>query len=284
MQQITTLLDRSGAADQTGLSDELKKLYGGDLQFAARQDRPHVVGNFVSSLDGVVSFAIPGKSGGGEISGFNKVDRFIMGLLRASADAVMVGSGTLKDTPSQHLWIAEHTSPEARELYARYRQEMLHKPEPPMNVIVSRSGNVDLQKAVFRTPGLTALIITSSDGSDVLAKNGVAALDSVQVRVVEGPGGRSAPLATLRLLQNEFAVKMLLHEGGPGLFGEFVAQGCMDELFLTIAPQLVGRDQKHQRPGLIAGVEFLPATAPWLNLASVKQSGDHLYLRYSSQG
>ena len=128
MQQITTLVDRYGAAGQTGLSDELKKLYGGDLRFAARQDRPYVVGNFVSSLDGVVSLAIPGRSGGGEISGFDKADRFIMGLLRASADAVMVGSGTLKDTPSQHLWVADHAYPEAGELYARYRQEILHKP------------------------------------------------------------------------------------------------------------------------------------------------------------
>ncbi len=281
MEQITTLLDRDGSG--TGLSDELKKLYGGDLRFAARQDRPYVVGNFVSSLDGVVSFAIPEKSGGGEISGFDKADRFIMGLLRASADAVMVGSGTLKDTPSQHLWLAEQAFPEARELYARYRQEVLQKPKPPINVIVSRSGNVDLQKAVFHTPGLTALIITSPEGRDVLEKNGVSALGSVQVRVVGGPGDRSAPQAILNLLLDEFAVKMLLHEGGPGLFGEFVAQGCIDELFLTVAPQLVGRDEKHQRPGLIAGVEFLPGTAPWLNLASVKQSGQHLYLRYASR-
>lgn len=242
-----------------------------------------MVGNFVSSLDGVVSFAIPGKSGGGEISGFNKLDRFIMGLLRASADAVMVGSGTLKDTPAGHLWVAEHTNSEARELYARYRREILHKAGPPINVIVSRSGTVDLQKAVFRTPGLTAVIITSPGGKDFLERNGVAALDSVQVRVVEGPGGRSGPQAILKLLLDEFAVKLLLHEGGPGLFGEFVAQGCMDELFLTIAPQLVGRGEKRERPGFITGVDFLPSTAPWLNLASVKQSGQHLYLRYTSR-
>jgi riboflavin biosynthesis pyrimidine reductase len=257
----------------------LKKLYDGDLHLPSRDDRPYVVGNFVSSLDGVVSFEIPGKSGGGEISGFDKADRFIMGLLRASADAVMVGSGTLRDTPSKHLWLAEYSCPEARELYAQYRKEVLQKPATPLNVIVSRSGTVDLQRAVFRTPGLKTLIVTSAEGKDVLAKNGVGALKSVLVRDVDGPAGRSSPTAILKLLGDEFGVKTLLHEGGPGLFGEFVAEGCMDELFLTVAPQLIGRGEKRQRPGLIAGVEFLPDTAPWLKLASVKQSGEHLYLR-----
>jgi riboflavin biosynthesis pyrimidine reductase len=223
----------------------------------------------------VVSFEIPGKSGGGEISGFNKADRFIMGLLRASADAVMVGSGTLRDTPSKHLWLAEYSVPELRELYARYRQDVLQKSPTPLNVIVSRSGKVDLQKAVFRTPGLRTLIVTSTEGKDLLEKNGIGALESVQVRA-----GSSTPRAILKLLEEELGVKMLLHEGGPGLLGEFVAEGCLDEMFLTVAPQIIGRDEKRPRPGFLAGVEFLPDTAPWLKLASVKQSGDHLYLRY----
>jgi hypothetical protein len=35
-----------------------------------------------------------------------------------------------------------------------------------------------------------------------------------------------------------------------------------------------------QRPGFIAGVEFLPETAPWLNIVSVNVRENHLYLRY----
>ena len=62
-----------------------------------------MIGNFVSTLDGIVSFLIPGKEGGGEISGHDEADRFIMGLLRASADAVMVGVGTLHATHPRHL-------------------------------------------------------------------------------------------------------------------------------------------------------------------------------------
>jgi riboflavin biosynthesis pyrimidine reductase len=64
------------------------------------------------------------------------------------------------------------------------------------------------------------------------------------------------------------------------LFGRFVTDGCVDELFLTVAPQVAGRNKQPPRPGFIAGVEFLPGTAPWLDIISVKARGNHLYLRY----
>ena len=93
-------------------------------------------------------------------------------------------------------------------------------------------------------------------------------------------GPRLAAGAILELLWREFGVRLLLHEGGPALFGSFVAEGLADEFFLTVAPQLAGRNPETRRPGMIAGVEFQPETAPWLNLVSVKGCLDHLYLRY----
>ena len=281
MEQITTLLDKNRERDHIVLPEELRILYGGDLRFPEHDDQPYVIGNFVSTLDGVVSFEVPGKSGGGDISGFNQADRFIMGLLRATADAVVVGARTLREVAPGHLWLAEHVYPETREEYARYRQD-LNKPEAPLNVIVSGSGAVDLQRAVFRTRGVRTLIITSPNGRELLARNGVAALASAEVRAIEAPGGKIDPASILKLLRDEFSVKLLLHEGGPALFGDFVARGRMDELFLTVAPQFAGRDVKRQRPGVISGVEFMPATAPWLKLVSLKNSEDHLYLRYKS--
>jgi riboflavin biosynthesis pyrimidine reductase len=281
MEQITTLLDRGGVLDESVLPEDLRTLYSGDLQFPAHADQIYVVGNFVSTLDGVVSFQIPGKSGGGEISGFNAADGFIMGLLRASTDAVVVGAGTLRDTAAGHVWLPEHVYPAARDLYLHYRQGVLKKSEPPLNVIVAGSGSVDLQKAVFHTPGVRAIIITSPNGSERLVSNGLESLTSVEARVLDSPDGRISPVSILKLLRDEFEVKHLLHEGGPTLFGDFVAHGCVDELFLTVAPQFAGRDLKRQRPGVIAGTEFLPKTAPWLKIVTVKQSGDHLYLRYA---
>lgn len=281
MEPINTLLDWSRAQDKPVLPEELTILYGGDLRFPALDCKPYVIGNFVSTIDGVVSFEIPGQSGGGDISGFNEADRFIMGLLRASVDAVIVGAGTLREVAPGHLWLAEYVYPEASERYAQYRQGKLDKLVPPLNVIVSGSGAVDLQRAVFHTSAVKTLIITSPRGAELLAKNGMA-LTSAEVRAIEGEEGKIAPASILKLLRDEFGVKILLHEGGPALFGAFLAHGCVDELFLTVAPQFAGRDAKRRRPGIVAGAEFLPQTAPWLKLLSVKQSASHLYLRYDN--
>lgn len=64
----------------------LAALYGGELAFETPDERPSVLANFVSTLDGVISYTLPGRSGGGEISGNNLADAFVMGLLRALAD------------------------------------------------------------------------------------------------------------------------------------------------------------------------------------------------------
>lgn len=283
MALIRTLFERQEPAVSPVLLDDLRMAYGGDLQFAPGSGRPHVVGNFVSTLDGVVSFAIPGKSGGGDISGFNEGDRFIMGLLRASADAVMVGAATLKEAGRRHLLTAQSVNPSSSEAYERYRQGVLSKPPYPISVIVSGSGSADLDLATFRTPEVRAVIITTESGRERLRSKGVEALPSTEVRAIPATSPVLPAPAILDLLWREFDVRLLLHEGGPSLFGSFLAEGLIDEFFLTIAPQLAGRKPASKRPGMIEGVEFQPQNAPWLDLLSVKQSGDHLYLRHASR-
>ena len=279
---IRTLTDRRKTSEPSVLPEELRIAYGGDLRFPpSGPQRPYVIGNFVSTVDGVVSYEIAGKSGGGDISGFDESDRFIMGLLRASADAVMMGSGTLHQTAPEHLFVAARVFPKARDLYARYRSEALKKTAPPLQVVVSGSGRVDLTRAVFRTPGLRTLIVTTEAGRDLLTASGVGSLASTEVRSLAGP--IIAPATVLELLRAEFGVSLLLHEGGPTLFGRFLTEGCVDELFLTMAPQVAGRNTQPLRPGFVAGVEFLPETAPWLDLVSVKARGNHLYLRYGAR-
>jgi riboflavin biosynthesis pyrimidine reductase len=279
---IRTLIDLRKTSEPSVLPEELRSAYGGALSFPpSGPDRPYVIGNFASTVDGVVSYEIAGKSGGGDISGFDRPDSFIMGLLRASADAVMVGAGTLHQTSPEHLFVADSVYPEARALYARYRSEGLKKTAPPLQVVVSGSGGVDLTRAIFRTPGIRTLIVTTPAGRDLLAARGAGSLISTEVKALEGP--LLAPASILELLRADFGVSLLLHEGGPTLFGRFMADGCIDELFLTIASQVAGRNGLPLRPGFVAGVEFLPDTAPWLHMLSVKQRGNHLYLRYSTR-
>ena len=60
-----------------------------------------------------------------------------------------------------------------------------------------------------------------------------------------------------------------------------IAEHCLDELFLTIAPQLAGRGETAHRPGLVQGKEFAPLDPRWAKLVSAKQAGHHLLLRYA---
>src|SRR5215469_12684837 len=173
MEFIRAFIEAEQRHAQTALPEGLRDLYGGDLHFpAGTAQRPYVIGNFVSTLDGVVSFKIKGRSGGSAISGSDPGDRFIMGLLRASVDAVMVGAGTVHDVSPESLWIPEHTYPDAQQLYTDYRLTVLRKPKYPLAVVVSGSGALELGRAVFRTPEVPTVVITTPSGRDALAKAG----------------------------------------------------------------------------------------------------------------
>lgn len=280
---VQTLIDQKDP--EPVLPPGLRELYDGDLHFPAPSaHRPYVIGNFVSTLDGVVSFKIEGHAGGSSISASDTADRFIMGLLRASADAVMIGSRTLHDVSPEGLWIPEYTYPSGKNLYADYRVNVLHKPEYPLVVIVSGSGKLDLNRAIFREQRVRTVVITSSAGRDKLTKAGVAKLNSVELHALDAFGENIDPQAIMKLLHLKLEVRILLHEGGPTLFGKFLEAQLIDELFLTVSPQIGGRAVHTIRPGLVEGVEFSPERAPWFQLVSLRQRNDYLYLRYRLTG
>lgn len=281
MALVRTLVDRDQDHFEPALPRGLRELYGGDLHFrASLGERPLVIANFVSTLDGVVSYGIKGQAGGPTISGGDVGDRFIMGLLRASADAVIVGSHTVHDVSPEGLWIPEYTYPAAKNLYTEYRVNVLHKSEYPLLVIVSGSGRLELERAIFRTPGVRTVVITTPPGRETLARAGATELPSVQIRALDANAGSIDLLAILQLLHLEFEVRTLLHEGGPTLFGQFLATKAVDELFLTLSPQIAGRSAEAIRPSLVQGMAFMPDCAPWFQLLSIKQNAEHLYLRY----
>ena len=282
MEPIRTLFAiRSAKPSEVVLPEGLRSRYDGNLSFPpAPEQRPYCIANFVSTLDGIVSFNIPGQSEGAQISKSNEEDRFVMGLLRASADAVLVGSGTLQAVGPQGTWLPESVYPAAKDLYQKYRTEVLRKPEYPLVVIVTGTGGLDLASAVFHTPRTRVLILTTEQGKWRLSQSGSGALASVEVKTLSNAEKGISPSAILTLLKRDAGVELLLHEAGPTLFGEFLSGGFMDEVFLTVAPQIAGRAAAHPRPGLVANAEFSPATAPWWKLLSTKSAVDYLFLRY----
>jgi riboflavin biosynthesis pyrimidine reductase len=257
------------------LPPELAALYG-RLGFPPHPGRPYVIANFVTSLDGVASLSVPGQAGGGPISGFNPHDRMVMGLLRAAADAVVVGAGTLRSVPS-HVWTAPYICPALAGPYQTLRT-MLRKPGPPLNVIITGRGEIDPTLRVFQSGEVPVLVVTSPDGSRRIRGFGLP--QTIQVVAVEDAGQLSAR-AILDAVGRVRSSDVLLLEGGPHLLGDFFAESCVDEQFLTLAPQVAGRDGSGERPGFVAGRAFAPEHPLWGTLVSVKRGGNHVFLRYA---
>jgi riboflavin biosynthesis pyrimidine reductase len=276
--QIVTLYEREEPKEQF-LTPKLRRLYGGDLSFPEpHNNRPYVIGSFVETIDGVVSFRIPHRSGGREISGGSDEDRFVMGLLRSVSDAVLVGSRTFHEDWG-HVRIPAFVYPEAKDLYAELRRK-LGKPPLPLNVILTASGRVDLDEPTFHTEGLPTAIMTTNEGASRIALDHG---DTSQITVRStGEVGCTTPGAVLKILADEFGIRLLLHEGGPTVFGESLTAKMIDELFLTLAPQIAGRQSVAQRPSIAGETFFIPETAPWFGLQSIKRARDHLLLRYIS--
>ncbi len=252
----------------------LQRAYGGRLAIPLRPDEPTVIANFVTTIDGVVALDAQGATSGGEISGFHEPDRFVMGLLRTLADAVVIGAGSVRAAPT-HRWTASHVHRASAAAFAAWRRdEGIADPEPT-TIVVTRRGLVDPTHPGLADPHIPVVIVTAPEGARTLA----GADFGSNVRIVVDEGLDLSAVA-IRVAADELGAKVVLCEGGPHLFGELLGLRRIHELFLTLAPQLVGRAPEVQRFGLVEGRAFDQADAPWSDLASVTRSSDHLFLRY----
>ena len=230
---------------------------------------PRLYANFVASLDGVV--AIPGRNQSSHlIAARSDADRFVMGLLRACADVVLIGSGTLSDSPRTE-WTPDHAFPPAAEAYAKLRHDRGRPPQPTLAVL-SGSGRLDPQH-----PGLSrrALILTSEHGAAQLGRS----LPRSAAIVPIGSSRTLEPPAAIEALRRR-GHGLILCEGGPTVLGGLVARGLVDELFLTISPLLAGRAPRDPRLGLIENASFLPELDVRGRLLSLRRSRSHLFGRY----
>jgi len=259
------------------LPPNLARLYG-CLRMSLPRSYPHVFSNFVSTLDGVVSLHTKGHASGGDISGFSAQDRMVMGLLRAVADVVIIGAGTL-GVDRRHVWTADAIFPALADEYRQLRKA-LGRSSAPLNVIVSGSGEVDLRLPVFASGKVPALIVTTTAGAKRLLKQRLP--DSVAMRAI--PGSRAGVIPAGAVLDAVGRVnpgKRILVEGGPRLLGDFYAEGLLDEQFLTLAPQIAGRDAGDGRLSLVMGKAFAPRDPLWGKLIDMRRGGSHLFLRYA---
>jgi len=261
-----------GGGEPLPLPSQLAALYG-ELRLPAARRRPYVISNFVQSLDGVAALGIP-QTSGGQISGSNPQDRFVMGLLRAIADVVVVGAGTARSVPG-HLWTPEYILPALADEYAELRRR-LGRAELPLNVIVTARGEVDASQRVFQGEA-PVMVVTTEAGQLRLTQE--AGIDPSLIRAV-GESREVRARTILEALSRDDGQGIVLLEGGPHLMGDFFGEDLVDELFVTVSPLIAGRDG-HERPGIVTGREFAPDTPIWGELLTVKRADNHLFLRYA---
>lgn len=265
---LATLLDRGGG-EPLPLPAALAERYGGALRMPVRS----VFANFVSTLDGVVSYDAPGSEVAAVVSDGYAGDRFVLALLRTIAHAVVVGAGTLRAETSS-VWMPESVFPEAGDAFAGARRA-LQLPAYAPTVIVTATGNVDLSLGAFQR-GLPVVIATTRAG----AERFTTLPAGVRVRIV----AEAAPLrsrAVVDLAREEGGGERILTEGGPTLLGRFLAERVLDELFLTIAPRLAGRSGAAHRIALVEEAAFDARSSPRGRLISLKAADDYLFTRYA---
>jgi 2,5-diamino-6-(ribosylamino)-4(3H)-pyrimidinone 5'-phosphate reductase len=216
--------------------------------------RPYVIINTVSSVDGRT--AKEGKTAGiGSIT-----DRRTMRTLRSKADAVMVGAGTLR---AEKLSLGLDRTDGVRQ---------------PLAIIVTETGEVPLEEHLIVKGGQEVLILLS----DAAPKSVVRQLRTL-APVMRAPADSAGAVdleATLRNLKAERGVESLVVEGGPTLNHALISRNLVDELFLTVAPELLG-GSADQTLTLLRGPTLPARDRPTLDLLSIHLSGDELFLRYS---
>jgi 2,5-diamino-6-(ribosylamino)-4(3H)-pyrimidinone 5'-phosphate reductase len=222
--------------------------------------RPFVYINMAATVDGKITSAAREHP---RFTSDN--DRREMDRLRAEADAILIGARSLRaDDPPLHVRTEE----------MRAHRRSLDKPEGLLRVLVTASGRFDPTSRFFDKTGAGArcIIATVEDAPDerFTAVSGRAEIWKI--------GRDEVDLKELLRKLAERGVERLLVEGGGQLNWTFVRDDLVDEVYVTIAPVLLGgRDA----PTLLEGDGLSMALQRRLRLEEVRREGDELFCRYT---
>ena len=220
-----------------------------DLNSRAPQGRPYVVLNMVSTLDGRAALEGNTRGLGGE------EDRKLFHLLRTAGDALLVGAGTARIER-----YGEATK--STELRERRQRHGLDPVQP--TVIVSARLLLPSDLPLLQADGAPVVVATAADHE----------LEGVTADVTYERTGDDLPLLLARLAA-EHGIRSLVCEGGPTLASHLLAAGLVDELFLSLAPKLVGGGDE---PTITTGPE-LPEPAD-AELVWLCESDGELFTRW----
>jgi len=228
-------------------------LDGLGLPGRAPADRPYLVVNMVATADGAATIAGRTRGLGGEH------DRALFHGLRGQVDAVLAGASTV--ATERYGRLVRHPA-------GRERRRSRGLAPDPLACLVSGHLSLPPDLPLLQDPESRAVILTRSEGD-------LGPLPAAVEYLREPPGGRElAPF--LRRLRADHGVRSLLCEGGPKVNRALLAEGLVDELFLSTAPQLAGGAPATT---IVAGA-LLPEPVQ-LELLWCLEGDGHLFARYA---
>lgn len=215
-------------------------------------DEPWLRMNFVSSIDGAATRnGLSGSLGG-------DADRRIFELLRRQADVILIGAGTVRAEGYAAMRLQDDA--------VRWRLQR-GRSEHPSFAIVSGSLDLDPESAVFADAPSRPIVYTLSTASPSRREALTPVAD-----VVDAGTDWLDPTK----VREDLAARGMLHihsEGGPTLFGAFIAGGAVDEICLTLAPAVDAGDA-----GRISHSAHAVPTE--MRLAALLEADGELFLRY----
>jgi riboflavin-specific deaminase-like protein len=214
-------------------------------------DRPWVAVNMVTTVDGRASVNGRSKDLG------SRTDTELLLGLRSRFDAVMIGAGTMR---------AERYGRIISDPRVRAERERIGLARDPLAVIISGKLDLPFDAPLFTDGGGRVLIFTSS---------GERRPETATPLQLVSMGDEIELEPVLEDLRHERGIRALLCEGGPQTFGQLIAGGLVDELFLTVTPTITGDDAPRILEWPIDG------TRP-LELISLSESDGELYARYQA--
>lgn len=183
--------------------------------------------------------------------------------IRTRYDAIVCGARTVDTQP--------FTLDSGGETYRRMRRRHGLR-EDPIRVIVSPSGSLDPNAAVFESPGGPIVVGVGSSSSPPARRRLSERADALWTL----PDGDAMGAAILHRLSSEYGVDRVLLEGGPRLNELFFRLGLVDRLFLTICPVLVCGARA---PGIADGLGAASLPEAFrMDFRSAQRCGDEVYL------
>jgi riboflavin biosynthesis pyrimidine reductase len=220
----------------------------------APDGRPFVRLNMIASVDGAVT--VDGTSG--SLGGPG--DHAVFEALRSIADVVLVAAGTAR---------AEGYGPAVLPAAVRASREAEGRSPVPAIAVVSRSAGLDFDSPLFTAASVRPIVVTVASARSEQRERAAEVADVILA------GDTDVDLSRALQALGDRGARSILAEGGPSFNGQLVGGGHLDELCLTLSPQLVGGDARRILTG-----EVLDMRSE-LHLVSICEEDDFLFLRFS---